>query len=271
MAYKDYIIFWGESTLDHRIAIANLRTGYTGAYTNCKYWNGVTPDGNYTPGTDAIWGAVTGYTYDTYLMKRISDTLGITGRYIKRAKGGAAVSDYGSDTTKGCFNIHLYGDHYSQIKSHILNVREIERMRGNIARFRLVIADCKGNDAYFGFSSQYAYLDSGVLKGTFKDFHDQLKVLTRNPDLPLIHSQLLFKQTSLGTEQQRNDMLDAQELFQANYTNSYFLRMNEIDIAAGGTRYTMQADQHLDDNGDWNKATDILDIITTNNILTDWQ
>jgi hypothetical protein len=268
---KDYIIFWGESTLDHRIAIANLRPGYNISFTNCKYWNGLNPDNNYQSGTDSIWGVTTGYTYDTYLMKMIADTLGVTARYIKRAKGGSAVVGPTSEPSNGCWNTSLYGDHYSNIKSHILNVREIERMRGNTARFRLVISDIKGNDAFYGYTSQYAYMDGSTLKGEYINFHNKLKELTLNPNLSLIDFQLLFKQTSLGTVQQRNDMLTAQDLIKNNYPNTYMLAMNDIDIATSGTRYTMQVDQHLDDNGDYNKALDVLDIIISNNLLTDWQ
>jgi hypothetical protein len=277
MTYVDYIIFWGESTMDHRILIANLRSAYNIAFTNCKYWNGTTPFNNYTPGTDTIWGATGGYTYDTYLMKMISDTLGITGRYIKHAKGATTIGYTGADAFNsldrhpaGSFNVNVYGSHYSALKSYILNVKAIHRMLGQQARFRLVVADLKGNDAFYDYSTNYARLENGLLVGDFVDFHNHLKVLTENPDLPIIHSQLLFKQTSLGTATQRNAMLLAQETFQTYYPNSYFLRMNEIDIL-DSTHYSMQPDQHLDDNGDYNKATDILNIITTNNLLADWQ
>lgn len=268
MAVKNIVIFLGESTMDHRI-IGTPRSPYNAVFNNCGYWDSATIKSSYTPNSDAFWGVTNGYTYDTYLMKKIADIVGSNVLFIKKAKGGATVSRTTSDGN-GTFRVTVLNSHYSYLKNYIRNLKNIEERLGNTPVFKMVITDIKGNDAYYDFSSTYCNYTGGVLQGTFVDLANKLREITETPNLPIIHSQLLFKQTSLGTVQQRNDMLAAQEAFQTHYSGAYFLRMNEIDIAAGNNRYTMQPDQHLDDNGDWNKSEDMLNLLTINNLLTNW-
>jgi hypothetical protein len=271
MTYVDYIIIWGESNLDQRIPIASIQSGYNVAYTNVKYWNGLTMYATYTPAIDAVCGIQGCYSFDTYLLKMIADTLGITLRFVKHPKGATTVGYTGEDAFNsldrhpaGSFNVNVYGSHYSALKSYILNVKNLHRMLGETARFRLVICNEMINDAYYTPLDTYVKVENGIISGALVDFHEKLKVLTGNSTLPMIHYQTMSTCTGGGAG--NTEMITRQTWFDTYYPNSYLLRMND-----NTARYPMLDNAHYNDTGAYNIAVDTLSIITTNNLLADWQ
>jgi len=271
MAVIDYIIITGESNLAQRIAIANIQSGYSGAYSNVVYWNKTSVTATYTPGSDSILGNTSCYSFDTYLVKRIADTLGITLRFVKHANGATTIGYSGDDSynslsshPNGTFNCNVYGSHYSVLKSYILNVKNIQKMLGNTARFRLVIFAEMINDAYYTPLDTYVKNTDGMLSGAVIDFYNKLKILTENSSLPMIHTQQISTCTNGGVG--NTEMITRQVLFETYGSNQYLLHMND-----NTSLYTMSDGVHYDDTGAYNISTGILNIITTNNLLADWQ
>lgn len=269
--YVDYIILYGESFLAHRIPADSLRPAYNTRFSNVKYFNSIHPDSFYIPLTDVVWGATAAYSYDTYLMRMIADSLNITARFVKTANGGTclafdSITAYNSldKHPDGSFNVNVYGSWWSRLQGYINNVKTIERMRGNVARFRLLIVDIHANDSWYGYTNEYFNVVDGITSGSFLDFTRKIRQITGNRNMPIIQYQTLTNYATYGAE--RFLMKQRQDSIMKYIPNMYMLRMDDCQSC-----YPVLDGTHHNDVGDYNKADSTWRIIKKYNLLGGWQ
>jgi hypothetical protein len=268
--YVDYIIIGGQSNIDNRININNLPDGYEGVYDSVKFYNNGSLS-TFTPGSNAKNGTVGYYSWDALLLKMLTDSFDIEVKFTKHSFSNTSIGFTGATAWHsliqhpyGSWNINVEGSHYDKIKEYILNIKQREKLLGNVARFRLIIWDQKESDCGLGGDTltSYIYSDDGVLKGNFVDFMDEMRRITGNSNLPVLYMQEMSSQACSFSD----TMINKQILFDSLYPYSYMIPAEEYVDSI-----TLQDTQHYDPAGTYFVAKLSFEIIKNNNLLNNWK
>lgn len=265
----DYIIVAGQSNIDGRTDKSAFDAKYSGPMTNVLVWNGSGLQ-QWKPDIAGVTlsNKVNQLAWDTLVLKDLADQIGVTLRVIKHAWGGSAVGatgdTYNYKLENGSWNIGVPGANWEYLRDKIRSVVRYEReVNQKQARFRLLLWDQgEGDGSNLEWSQNYVTYTNNTLGGNFVDLVSAMRTEALNTTLPVVFAQKMTTQA----DAYRANVIAAQALLDAHDPNAYMLAMN-----ANTARYPLADAWHYNATAVTNVAQDMKSIITSNNLLSNWQ